>query len=253
MHSSSSLSLSLQKRGKREARAFLELIPPLPLLLLHPFRRRRRSEARNQSPNVYTSLGFRSRYSLGFSWRWVGPGSYELCWCARRGGRSSGAASSPIMLQIGGLSPRVASPTGHGVDDRKGLATPSSTSLASQLAMVAAGLSTNSFRNQVGSSVPSFLVVCFSSWVCLRPVSVLPTRRWLVAIFSSQEHLAALRYVDTIDMLFLVPIKTYVPSKSGLASGCGRLLRSPTTSIIGHFLQGSGCNFCFYQGCICKI
>jgi hypothetical protein len=110
--------------------AFLELIPPLPLLLLHPFRRRRRSEARNQSPNVYTSLGFRYRYSLGFSWRWVRPGSYELCWCARRGGRSSGAASSPIMLQIGGLSPRVASPTGHGVGDRKGLATPSSTSLA---------------------------------------------------------------------------------------------------------------------------
>ena len=64
---------------------------------------------------------------------------------------------------------------------------------------------------------------------------------------------AALWYADVIDMLLLVPIKNYVPSEWGSASNYGRLLRSPATSMTGQFLQGPGCNFYFFQGCLCKI
>ena len=67
------------------------------------------------------------------------------------------------------------------------------------------------------------------------------------------ERLAVLRYADAIDMLLLVPIKNYVSLGRGSASSCRRLLRSPATSMTGQFLQGSGCNFCFFQRYLCKI
>ena len=63
----------------------------------------------------------------------------------------------------------------------------------------------------------------------------------------------ALWYANVIDMLFLVPIKNYVTLEWGSASSFGRLLRSPTTTMTRQFLQGPGCNFCFFQGHLCKI
>jgi hypothetical protein len=136
-------------------------------------------------------------------------GSFVLRRCARRGGCPSGAASSSITLQIGGLSPCVPSQAGDGMG-------------ASLLVTAAAGLSTNSLRNQVGFSVPPFLMVCFPSWACLRSV------RWgsggLVASdlcpsgkvmagghLQRPQRSAALWYADAIDLLLLVLIKNYVP------------------------------------------
>jgi len=67
---------------------------------------------------------------------------------------------------------------------------------------------------------------------------------------SAARAFSGITVSDAIDMLLLVPIKNYVQSERGLASICGRLLRSPATSMTG---QGSGCNFYFLRECLCKI
>ena len=150
-------------------------------------------------------------------------GSFVLHRCARQGGCSSGAASSLIMLQNGGLSPCVASPVGDGVGAAgEGQASPS-TSLVSLLVTATTGLSTNSLRNRISSLVTPSLVVCFPFWVCLHSVS--GSRDPSCGIGSSSfrrgddwwPSSAALRYVNAICMLFLVPIKTYVSSEKGIS------------------------------------
>jgi hypothetical protein len=65
---------------------------------------------------------------------------------------------------------------------------------------------------------------------------------------------SGVRYADVFDILLLLAMENYdVPSVRGSASSCGRTLRSPATSMTGQFLQGSGCNFHFFQGFLCKI
>lgn len=71
---------------------------------------------------------------------------------------------------------------------------------------------------------------------------------------SAARAFSGVRYADVFDVLLLLAMENYdVPSVRGSASSCGRALRSPATSMTGQFLQGSGCNFHFFQGFLCKI
>ena len=128
-------------------------------------------------------------------------------------------------------------------------------------------MSTNSLRYRVGSSVPPFL----SWWFAFPPGSAFVRSNGGLGGSCGVGSLSFWRsdgwwpssaartfssvtvYADAIDMLLLVPIKNYVSSGRGSASSCRRLLRSPATSMTGQFLQGSGCNFCFFQRYLCKI
>jgi hypothetical protein len=60
------------------------------------------------------------------------------------------------------------------------------------------------------------------------------------------------KHVGYAAVLLLVPFLIFEASSSGGRSDSTRLIWSPATRNSGRNLQGSECNFPFFQGCLCK-
>jgi hypothetical protein len=66
-------------------------------------------------------------------------------------------------------------------------------------------------------------------------------------------RLAITKHVSISDVLLLVPLKTFDVPSSARWSASRRLFRPSAARTTGRVLQGSGCNFSFFQRCLCKI
>lgn len=87
--------------------------------------------------------------------------SFSVGGCFLPGGGAVGAVAAGSVSRAGGVYSVSSFGPSLGMGARM---TSPSTSPMSLLVTAEVGLSTNSLRNQVGSSVPPLLVVCFPSW-----------------------------------------------------------------------------------------